>query len=541
MFSNFCLNIGQPLDVDAWLSSVEEMDRRKAMARDAARMKRRKLMMGYALCQDSQNAKSGIYIERSGDEFEHAQNNEPLKSFGLSDVDFNVTETQEMLAILSGDDAFNAEKLDLALTGEKEDDAAAIFDSIGKSSTLHSSPFLKKVVSYIKRHNVPFEHVDIWVPNFPSSGNSNCVLGFAGSATSDKEIPPSGKAPAKAMDSESKFNLLAFGDYSQKFSFSVGCGLPGRVFKSNTCKWEDATHPTFERYGGALQWGIKTIVGIPISSPTVGRIVVVLYSRHQREINRVLAAKLTDEFTRLFPVPKWKLVIDMGTSAHGALNPTNAIRPLLSAQNKFDHVRVQAATVTSVSTADSASTQSSSPDSRILQIVNLLADNMSSTINSGLPATYNNDMISLRLLLLKPNRSSSEKEIVSTILASFSSYQACGRPNHEIATMVARDYSFMVLHQQGIPEVSMHHTDYNIGPPPNQQGQFDSSADQISQQFEINPTLTEFSPLDPKVPFYSIDGCDPNVRPNSPALTPIESHSDNNVLRHTDNLSVVSN
>ena len=535
MFSNYCLSIGQPLDVDAWLSSVEEMDKRKAVARDAARIKRRKLMMGYALCQDSQGAENGVFIEKSGDEIEHAQNNEPLRSFGSSHVDFDATETQEMLALLNGDDGFNADKLDLGLNGNKEDDAA-IFDSVGKSSTLHSSPFLKKVISYIKRHNVPFEHVDIWVPNFSGNCDSNCILGFAGSATSDQEIPASGKAPANPLDAESKFNLLAFGDYSQKFSFSVGCGLPGRVFKSNSPKWETANLSTFERSGGAAQWGIQSVVGIPIASPSVGRIVVVMYSRHVRQFNQVLVSKLSDEFTRLFPVPKWKLVIDMGSPSLDFATSSTAIRPLMPAGPNPGYVQG----VTPITDGPAMTDSSSKADSQIAEIVNLLANQMASPMTTGSSTSYNNDMISLRLLLLKVNRSASDEELVNTIVASYSSYVSCGRPNNEIATMVARDYSFIMLHQQIIPEVSLHHTDYNLGSPPNQ-GQFQTS-DQMSQEFEINPSLTEFSPLDdPNVPFYSMDGFDPNIRPSSPALTPIESHSEPNVVKHTDNLSVISN
>jgi hypothetical protein len=100
-----------------------------------------------------------------------------------------------------------------------------------------------------------------------------------------------------------KFNLVAFGDYSQKFSFRVGCGLPGRVYQSGLPTWEqgvqNAPHNHFERCGGASQWGIKTVVGIPVASPKVGRVVVVLYSCHDRQQDQDLVSKLMDEFTRV--------------------------------------------------------------------------------------------------------------------------------------------------------------------------------------------------------------------------------------------------
>ncbi|KAL3931084.1 MAG: hypothetical protein SGBAC_011473, partial [Bacillariaceae sp.] len=55
LFSAYCVSIGQKLDADSWLSSVEEMDKRVSQAKDAARMARRKVLMGYALSQDASN------------------------------------------------------------------------------------------------------------------------------------------------------------------------------------------------------------------------------------------------------------------------------------------------------------------------------------------------------------------------------------------------------------------------------------------------------------------------------------------------------
>lgn len=80
------------------------------------------------------------------------------------------------------------------------------------------------------------------------------------------------------MTPEEHFNLLTFGEYSQKFSFDIGCGLPGRVYQSGIATWEQSVQNAplehFERCGGAIQCGVKTVVGIPIPSPNVGRIVV---------------------------------------------------------------------------------------------------------------------------------------------------------------------------------------------------------------------------------------------------------------------------
>ena len=61
--SRVCASVGQTLDADSWLSSVEEMDRRASKAKDAARMKKRKLMMGIALRADTKNLEQGVFID----------------------------------------------------------------------------------------------------------------------------------------------------------------------------------------------------------------------------------------------------------------------------------------------------------------------------------------------------------------------------------------------------------------------------------------------------------------------------------------------
>ena len=270
LFSRVCSNIGQVLDVDAWLSSVEEMDRRASQARDAARIAQRLKMMGRALRTDTQNPDAGVFIERAQRE-----------ATGDQDLE------DELLAILAEDKSPNA------------------IDVNGKSSLLHSAPFLSKAISYLQRHMVPFEHMDLWVPSFVNGSvddQNSCRLCYAGSATVETIVEQDG-AKTRAMSPEEQFNLFAFGDYSQKFSFDVGCGLPGRVYQTGRPTWEqsvhNAPHHHFERCGGAVQWGIKTVVGVPIASPNVGRIVVTLYSIFDRQKDEDLVVRLSEEFTRV--------------------------------------------------------------------------------------------------------------------------------------------------------------------------------------------------------------------------------------------------
>lgn len=276
LFSTYCVAVGQKLDADSWLSSVEEMDRRVSQAKDAARMARRKVMMGYALSHDSMNQERGVFIE-------------------------NPTSTEPSREILSnhGDSSTMAQKKQRT----NNNDVLPL--------RAFSSPFVGKIIQYIHRHNVPFEYIDTWVPSFvpspdqPESSNGEqqkCRLCFAGFATSETEVSAEGGRP-EPLDGQHQFDLLSFGEYSSKFSFDVGCGLPGRVYSSGICSWEqgvaNAPSHQFERCGGAAQWGIKTVLGIPIPSPNVGRIVVLLYSRHDRTRDPEMVRRITDELTKV--------------------------------------------------------------------------------------------------------------------------------------------------------------------------------------------------------------------------------------------------
>jgi hypothetical protein len=276
LFSTYCVSMGQKLEADSWLSSVEEMDKRVSQAKDAARMARRKVMMGYALSQDSLNQAEGVFIEESAP---NDKKNEVLASHASSN----------------------------SLTGLIGQDKKPRPGHCATSLRGFSSPFVGKVVQYVNRNKLPFEHVDAWVPSFvpnaePSSAEQQCRLCFAGSATCDTVIPPEGGAPVP-ISTEHSFDLLSFGEYSAKFSFDVGCGLPGRVYRSSICSWEqgieNAPSHQFERCGGASQWGIKTVLGIPVPSPNVGRIVVLLYSRHDRARDPEMVRRVTEELTKV--------------------------------------------------------------------------------------------------------------------------------------------------------------------------------------------------------------------------------------------------
>lgn len=284
LFSSYCVAIGLKLDADAWLSSVEEMDRRASEAKDAARMARRKVMMGYALSQDSRNLDEGVFIEPNASETNSCcPGSSALTPSGIGTASGTALDPT-------------------AVKRRKGDEKNA---PVGFSS----SPFVGRVVQFLQRYSIPFEHVDAWVPSFvpqQPGGNENdpnaaeaeqkCRLCFAGSASTDTIIPADG-GTAIPLSTEEQFDLVSFGEYSQKFSFDLGCGLPGRVYSSGVASWEQgiqkAPSTLFERCGGAAQWQIQTVVGIPVPSPNVGRVVVLLYSRHDRQRDQEIVNKIS--------------------------------------------------------------------------------------------------------------------------------------------------------------------------------------------------------------------------------------------------------
>jgi len=530
MFCSFCVKIGQRLDADAWLTSVDEVERRSAISRDASRMQRRKVMMVNALSHDSNNAEVGVFIEKNTAELATIQHHGMLMNSSCQ-PGMNSHERDELLSLLIDDIPFENSNCPTGTTNEMS------LEMNGKSSVLHSSPFLQKISAYIKRRSIPFEQVDVWVPSLSQGDGPNkephCRLNFAGSTTMDAIIPSCGSGPAEAMSPEMKFNLLSFGDYSNKFSFDVGCGLPGRVYETGASTWEQnvqiapSTH--FERCGAASQWGIKTVVGIPIASPNVGRIIIVLYSIHNRKKCEGLVEKLKNEFTNLLPTPKWKLVVDVS---------------LLPEENSQDRSteKVQPQQITPQATPDSTPAQSN--DTVIDKIIRLLGDEMPSSLSSDI-STHVQNLMSLRLLLLRPRRSVQEEEIVNTISGSYSSYSKSSRCNSDIAVMLAHDFMFltqvqppMAMNSQQLPFLQpnsgAHAAQFPQAPQPSiplqthEPHAFPTIPHPSFYNGFVKQSMNE-PLLDTKQPFYTeLDGArlDNNFRPDSPALTPIVAHAD---------------
>ena len=454
----------------AWIRSVEKCDQRVALEKNRSITMKRRWMMGKAMEKDVGEKSPGVFIDKT------VESEDPMDGLDREDGDFG---------------RFLMSIVEEAGTSVKNFDHSAASSGLNAAQTTKKSatrspcdpnfkcaaPFLAGITSYIEKNAIPFEHVDVWVPSFVSpnseqmqmgslgSGSNltslpgdgqTCRLCFGGSATMSQVVEESrmdvlNSLPIDAdkkdsvkvtpLTSEEVFNFSLFGDYSEKFSFSSGCGLPGRVFQSGIAAWEqfvsNAPSHLFERRGGAVQFGIKTALGLPIESPNVGRIVLVLYSKHNRDKDEELVKQIVKDMRLFNPSPRWKLVIDVNSTKEeqGGKNPL--VRP---GNNQISSLRQASVAHTGNHHMLPSQAAASAPDG-IKNLISLLGENMPSDSNSPLGQQLN-DLMSLRLVLLRPHRTPEEQQLVDTIMVLFESYLAAGRSRQDIALLVCRDFMF---------------------------------------------------------------------------------------------------
>ena len=145
-FSAYCVSHGQPLIADKWLESFEEMERRVNRAKDAERCVRRKMMMGHALKQDSQNPDRGVVIVNN------KGSNGTVAGVG-GGAGQQITANQTTFSSADASTSISSVMMDNGTS------STADIDNSGSQSQGIASPFLNKIMSYVHRNNVPFEYV----------------------------------------------------------------------------------------------------------------------------------------------------------------------------------------------------------------------------------------------------------------------------------------------------------------------------------------------------------------------------------------------
>jgi hypothetical protein len=84
-----------------------------------------------------------------------------------------------------------------------------------------------------------------------------------------------------------------------------------------------------------------------------------------------------------------------------------------------------------------------SKSEQMKDLLAILCENISSDPNQSVQ-----DLMTLRLLLIRPQLTPEEDHLLNTVLIFYESYLTAGRTRPDIATMVVRDFSFHFKHQQ---------------------------------------------------------------------------------------------
>ena len=321
-----------------------------------------------------------------------------------------------------------------------EKEVEEVYNQIPQPISSEPKTFSDAVSYFMESMDLPFDYADVWVP----AGVANGVrLLPAGHATRRDQLC------ASALDN--------FGEYSQKFSFEVGSGLPGRVYNAAETRWEfkicDSDPCIFMRAEGAKTCGIKTAVGIPFSTPGMGKMIVVFYSRRELTPDSSLAAVLYSALSRYSPKPKWQLVIEKGNR---------------------DEKKALAATATPVSgpatastsegtTADMEQNAGDATSETVTTIVGVLSDQLSSNLDST-GDDFASQMLQLRLFLLRSSSSMSHEDtgIVSILTSSFQHYSKDNkRSPSAIAKLLTQEWSALratqVQNETSSPETYRRH------------------------------------------------------------------------------------
>ena len=304
--SNLCLQVGSELlDAQDWIASLERMEKRAGQAEETIRKARRR-RMGLALRTDTRTDHAGVFfaglpVQRpvkraaltstltdkptpmgtvlstasssssvpstvvikqrkrddsvNGDSVVGASSSTNHSEAG-SDCDF----INEMLdrakfnvikpagdggggGATSQSDDYNVILNDLILGGMADDGTSTPPPFANTKLRNNGGAFLDEIVHYMETEDLPFQHVDVWVPSF--SGENKDII----------RLYHSGHATRNDVDPALFCQLAEYGEYSSQFSFAAKVGLPGRVFDTKAPSWESCLHEAdariFERVGGA--------------------------------------------------------------------------------------------------------------------------------------------------------------------------------------------------------------------------------------------------------------------------------------------------
>ena len=296
--SDLCVQVGYPfLDGSSFISTLEEYER---------------------LGESMRNVRRRRWVDICGSSPKDMQSTSLMDSPGLRGLEGNLLDvgtgnttkatypeptTVSTTELMKQGVSEHEELLDEVLATCFEEDTPPLSSEHPKSSLSSNNPFMEVIADYLESQNLPFQHADTWV--------LSCA------ADAEPKLINAGSVTRRDQDGEQWSAFESFGLYSSQFTFAPGRGLVGRVFASRQTMWEYGINKLdpqfFLRAGGAEEYGVRTAVGIPLSSVT-GTMVVVLYSCNHIPEDLLLASQFERELSQYAPAPKWQLVVDLKTS-----------------------------------------------------------------------------------------------------------------------------------------------------------------------------------------------------------------------------------
>ena len=458
--SNLCLQVGGTLlDNSAYIASLEDIERRAIEAEENIRSARRK-RVGLSIRRDTQQQGGGGGGGGGDHRHHHSIDSESFQSQNKKvkiecRSDFPNMDTATVVNDMDAQQQLPQQEPPEVISSNNNnsnsassvpsDDFSKIFDdfpdedrcgptTLPKRLRNGHGPFLDEVLGYVENFEVPFQHVDVWVPSYTTgpTGEEVMRLFHAGHATQSR------------LDEESYARVTEFGMYSKRFSFSADEDLPGRVFASKKPHWVRQFHQadprTYQRSEGAKLYGIKTAFGFPLESTVVDRIVVCVYSTSDIPENHFVVKKCQTELTKLCPKPKWKLVVEMGPGSVPVVPQPRRI-PTNMPQCGGD-----ISTVASSQTRQASAEKVSETEHRMASLLGEYmpkSDGTSENTTSLVSTLLVPHFMSLRLLLLTSNeqRTEDEKNMIDIIRKSFTSHSDDkNKSDHDLAFLILKEW-----------------------------------------------------------------------------------------------------
>ncbi|GKY94467.1 hypothetical protein MPSEU_000412600 [Mayamaea pseudoterrestris] len=567
--SNLCLQVGsEMLNANDWITSLEMVEARASQAEAVIRNARRR-RMGMALKTDLKSANHGVFIsghcqppskrQAVTEQIHHmiptsvevntnASSGQSVATTSSSQgdhdseyisqiLDFgdNMNQAMMMMGGSSGNSASgqnnntNMEYLSMlfdTLVDKKpfSSDASAEsptnIDSHARNS--NCGPFLDTLMSFVEQHNLPFEHIDVWVPSFHNNAEQE-------QNGQEMRLFHAGYVTRADVDPARFAQLNEYGEYSTKFSFRPGCGLPGRVYTTGEPSWErnicDVDPKIFERAGGARVYRVNTGFGIPLSTPAISRMVVVMYSGTDVAEDSNVMQMVQTELASYDPEPKWKLVVDM---------PTH--------QGSIRHRSASVGSANSSIASKLAAAAKIDPQEEEYRIATLLGDHIPLNEAPGQsselavpfvrPETLIPHFVYLRLLLLRSRekRAAAENEAIEIIRKSYRGYvHDSRRSEKDVAFLIVRDWQFLHQGAQAIAPVQQRsHQPVPPAPQPKPEQQY------TSHQFGVVNNLSTYASGGPTRMPSVLSFVDPSMVGRKNSLDGQHPGNVNIVDEHTD-------